>query len=196
MIEGVDTEFKELDRVKGTLPDSIPKEIVAFANTEGGELYVGIRNDGSVIGVSDPDDVMTRISNVAHDTILPDIMPFIQIRPVEMEGKQVVKTTIAVGTERPYYLAKEGLKPKGVYVRRGSACIPPAGTLPSDAGSHRVFPWSSPSGPGRRSRRESSPRPPALRGKLRSPPSRRTWIPPPVRASEVRRARQLQRPLP
>ena len=87
MIEGVDTEFKELDRVKGTLPDSVPKEIVAFANTEGGELYVGIRNDGSVVGVSDPDDVMTRISNVAHDTILPDIMPFIQIRPVEMEGK-------------------------------------------------------------------------------------------------------------
>ena len=87
MIEGVDTEFKELERVKGTLPDSVPKEIVAFANTEGGELYVGIRNDGSVVGVSDPDDVMTRISNVAHDTILPDIMPFIQIRPVEMEGK-------------------------------------------------------------------------------------------------------------
>ena len=124
MIEGVDTEFKELDQVKGTLPDSVPKEIVAFANTEGGELYVGIRNDGSVVGVADPDDIMTRISNVAHDTILPDIMPFIQIRPVEMEGKQVVKTTIAVGTERPYYLAKEGLKPKGVYVRRGSACIP------------------------------------------------------------------------
>ena len=114
MIEGVDPEFKELDRMKGTLPDSIPKEIVAFANTEGGELYVGIRNDGSVVGVADPDDVMTRISNVAHDTILPDVMPFIQIRPIEMEGKQVVKTTIAVGTERPYYLAKEGLKPKGV----------------------------------------------------------------------------------
>ena len=122
--EGVDTEFKELDRVKGTLPDSVPKEIIAFANTEGGELYIGIRNDGCVVGVADPDDVMTRVSNVAHDTILPDVMPFIQIRPVEMEGKQVIKTTIAVGTERPYYLAKEGLKPKGVYVRRGSACIP------------------------------------------------------------------------
>lgn len=124
MMESVDTEFKELDRIKGTLPDSISKEIVAFANTEGGELYVGIRNDGSVAGVTDPDDIMTRISNVAHDTILPDIMPFIQIRPIEMEGKQVVKATIAVGTERPYYLAKEGLKPRGVFVRRGSACIP------------------------------------------------------------------------
>ena len=54
---------------------------------EGGELFIGIRNDGSIAGVDDPDDVMTRISNVAHDTILPDIMPFIQIRSVEMEGK-------------------------------------------------------------------------------------------------------------
>lgn len=124
MKEGVDVEFKELDKAKGTLPDSVPKEIIAFANTEGGELYIGIQNDGTVVGVADPDDVMTRVSNVAHDTILPDIIPFIQIRPVEMEGMQVIKTTISVGTERPYYLAKEGLKPKGVYVRRGSACIP------------------------------------------------------------------------
>ena len=124
MQESVDIEFKELDREKGTLPDSISKEIAAFANTEGGELFVGIRNDGSVAGVADPDDVMTRISNVAHDTILPDVIPFIQIRPVEIEGKQVVKTIVSVGTERPYYLAKEGLKPKGVYVRRGSASVP------------------------------------------------------------------------
>ena len=124
MKESVDTEFKELDREKGTLPNSVPKEIVAFANTEGGELYIGIRDDGSVVGVADTDDVMARISNVAHDTILPNVMPFIQIRPVEMDGRQVVKVSVSVGTERPYYLAKEGLTPKGVFVRRGTACIP------------------------------------------------------------------------
>ena len=124
MRENLEIEFKELDRIKGTLPDSIPKELIAFANTEGGELYIGVRNDGSVAGVDDPDDIMTRVSNLAHDTILPDLMPFIQIRAVEMEGKQVVKVTVSVGTERPYYLAREGLKPRGVYVRRGPACIP------------------------------------------------------------------------
>lgn len=124
MKEGVEIEFKELDREKGTLPNSVPKEIVAFANTEGGELYIGIRDDGSVTGVADTDDVMKRISSVAHDAILPNIMPFMQIRSVEMEGKSVVKASIAVGTERPYYLAKEGLTPKGVFVRRGSACFP------------------------------------------------------------------------
>ncbi len=124
MRENTDIEFKELDRKNGKLPDSIPKEIISFANTEGGEIYIGISDDQTVVGVDDPDDVMTRISNVAHDTILPDVMPFIQIRTIEKEGRLVVRVSVSVGTERPYYLAKEGLKPKGVYVRRGSACIP------------------------------------------------------------------------
>lgn len=103
----MDNEFKELDRITKSLSDSIPKEICTFANTEGGEIYIGVWEDGTVIGVENPDDVMTRLSNVARDTILPDIIPFIQIRTVEMEGKYVVKATISVGTERPYYLAKE-----------------------------------------------------------------------------------------
>ena len=124
MIENVDVEFKELDRQNGALPESTAKEIIAFANTEGGVLYIGIRNDGSVTGVDDPDDVMTRLSNTLHDTVLPDVMPFVQIRCVEMESKYVIQATVSVGTERPYYLAREGLKPKGVYMRRGSSCVP------------------------------------------------------------------------
>lgn len=124
MLENVDIEFKELDKTTGKLPESFAKELIAFANTEGGELFVGISDDRTVVGVDNPDDVMTRISNVAHDSILPDIMPFLQIRTVEKEGKAVVKTTVSVGTERPYYLKTKGLSPAGVFVRRGSACIP------------------------------------------------------------------------
>ncbi len=124
MREDAHTEYKVLDRIKGTLPESLPKEIIAFANTEGGEIYIGINNDGSVAGLENVDDVMTRISNVAHDTILPDILPFIQIHSMKKEGKQIVRITVSVGTERPYYLAKTGLRPSGVFIRRGSACLP------------------------------------------------------------------------
>ena len=124
MEESVNVEFKELDRVKGTLPASVPKEIVAFANTGGGVLYIGISDDGSVVGVENPDDVMTHLSNTAKNLILPDIMPFLQIETVEMEGRKVVKATVSVGTERPYYLQKEGLTPGGVFIRVGTACIP------------------------------------------------------------------------
>ncbi len=115
MIENLDVEFKELDRFKGTLPDSTAKEVAAFANTAGGTMYIGIRDDGSVAGINDPDDVMTRLSNTIRDSTLPDVMPFVQIRCVEMEGKHVVQATVSIGTERPYYLAREGLRPKGVY---------------------------------------------------------------------------------
>lgn len=124
MIESVSVEFKEQDKETGALPSSIAKELVAFANTEGGDLYVGLADDGSVVGVDNPEDVMNRLTNLIHDSILPDLMPFIQIRPVKMEGRVVVKATVSIGTERPYYLKKEGLRPSGVYVRRGSACFP------------------------------------------------------------------------
>lgn len=123
-IESVDTEFKELDRMTGRLPESVSKEVCAFANTEGGELWVGVRNDGTIAGIADPDDVMTKLSNTLRDTILPDIIPFIQIKEEQEQGKTIVKVTVSVGTERPYYLRKKGLVPEGVYVRRGAASIP------------------------------------------------------------------------
>ena len=124
MIENVDIEFKELDRQTGALPEGIIKTVVSFANTEGGEIYIGVSDDGKAIGVPNPDDIMTRLSNLIHDTVLPEVLPFVQIRAVEIDKQTVVKLTVTVGTERPYYLAKEGLKPKGVYIRRGTACIP------------------------------------------------------------------------
>lgn len=124
MIENFNIEFKELDKTKGAIPNSLSKEIVAFANTEGGEIYIGINDKGEVVGVENPDEVMTRVSNVVHDTIFPEIIPFVQIKAIEMNEKPVVKITVSVGAQRPYYLAKDGLKPKGVYVRRGSASVP------------------------------------------------------------------------
>ena len=80
MIENVDVEFKELDKLTGKLPSNLSKEIAAFANTLGGEIYIGIKDDGSVVGVEEPDDVMTKISNLIHDTIFPDLIPFVQIQ--------------------------------------------------------------------------------------------------------------------
>ena len=123
-IEGVDIEFKELDRKTGRLPESISKSVCAFVNTEGGELYVGVANDGTVVGVGNVDDTMTRLSNTLRDTILPDVTPFIQIRDQQEDGKTVVKMTASIGTERPYYLKQNGLTPNGVYVRIGSASVP------------------------------------------------------------------------
>lgn len=116
--ENFDVEFKE------TYVPEIKKEVIAFANTEGGTVYIGIRRDGVVVGVEDADSVMLQVAGALKDSIKPDIMPFVQIRAVEQEEKTVVEVSVQVGTGRPYYLQEKGLKPSGVYVRRGSASQP------------------------------------------------------------------------
>lgn len=116
--ENVDLEFKEI------YVSDIKKEVIAFANTQGGILYVGVQKDGTVVGVENPDEVMLQISGSVKDSIKPDVMPFVQVQTIEKEGKPVVEVRVEVGAGRPYYLQEKGLKPSGVYVRRGSSSQP------------------------------------------------------------------------
>ncbi|MCI7331233.1 MAG: ATP-binding protein [Selenomonadaceae bacterium] len=41
---------------KRELTEVVKKEVIAFANTLGGDIYIGIDDDGSVVGVAEPDD--------------------------------------------------------------------------------------------------------------------------------------------
>ena len=41
--------------------EDIKKEIIAFANSAGGTLYVGVADDGSIVGVDSPDTVTQQI---------------------------------------------------------------------------------------------------------------------------------------
>ena len=118
LFENQNIEFKQ-----EYVPD-IRKEVMGFANAEGGTVYVGIRKDGKVLGVEDPDGVMLQIVNSLKDALAPDIMPFVRVNSVEIEGKQVVEINVTTGTNRPYYLREKGLKPSGVYVRKGSSTQP------------------------------------------------------------------------
>ena len=102
----------------------IRKEVMGFANAEGGTVYVGVRKDGSVLGIGDPDGVMLQIVNSLKDSLAPDIMPFVRVNSVELEEKQVIEIDVKTVTNRPYYLREKGLKPGGVYVRKGSSTQP------------------------------------------------------------------------
>lgn len=118
MIEGATVEFKQ------TVVDDIKKEVVAFANTQGGAIYVGIADDGATIGVVDYDQVSLQVANMIRDAIKPDITMFVQYSPVIMSDKTVVKIDVQKGADSPYYIAKKGLRPEGVYVRQGSSSVP------------------------------------------------------------------------
>lgn len=121
----VESETVEL---KSELVSDICKEIVAFANSHGGTLYVGVADDGTVTGVEDADAVMLRLNNMVRDSIRPDVTMFVRYETLEIYGKTVVAATVQKGTDRPYYLAAKGLKPSGVYVRNGASADPSTDT--------------------------------------------------------------------
>lgn len=114
--------------LKEIVVEDIKKEIIAFANSAGGTLYVGVADDGNIVGVENPDTVIQQISNMVRDSIKPDITMFIRYAAKNVEGKQIVAVEIQRGTERPYYLAKKGLRPEGVYVRQGTSSVPATST--------------------------------------------------------------------
>ena len=97
------------------------KTVVAFANTNGGVLYLGIEDDGSVCGLDDPDAVLLAVTNAIRDSVKPNPSMIAECEKVEFEGKTVVGVRVERGVDRPYYLADKGMRPEGVYVREGAA---------------------------------------------------------------------------
>lgn len=118
--------FQESETVelKEVIVDDIKKEIIAFANCNGGKLYVGVRDDGTVTGLEDPDSAALQISNMVRDTIRPDITMFLHYETINENDKKIVSVDIQRGTDRPYYIAKKGMRPEGVYVRQGYSSVP------------------------------------------------------------------------
>lgn len=112
-----ENEFVEF---KAMLKDDIGKEVVAFANTTGGTIYIGIDDQGKEIGVLEVDETYTRLTNIIRDTIVPDVAMFISY---ELLANDIIKITVNEGSAKPYYLKKNGMKPSGVYVRQGSSAV-------------------------------------------------------------------------
>ncbi len=122
--------FNESETVelKSEIVPDICKEVIAFANTQGGTLYIGVQNDGAVIGIDNADAVQLRLNNMIRDSIKPDVTMFVRYEAMMVEGKQILAVTVQKGTDRPYYLGNKGLKPSGVYVRNGTSTDPSTDT--------------------------------------------------------------------
>lgn len=123
MREDKNTEFKR------EYTDDIKYSIIAFANTDGGTIYIGINDDGSIRGADNPEATLLRITNMIRDAIRPDVTMFIDSRTETMEEKSVIILTVQRGTARPYYLYGKGVRPEGVYVRQGASSVPASETM-------------------------------------------------------------------
>jgi len=116
--ENLTTEFKR------EYTEEIKKTIVAFANTAGGTLYIGINDDKTITGVINPDDTLLQITNVVRSAIKPDITLFVDYKKEKIGKVVVIAVTVQKGTACPYYLEGKGIRPEGVYIRQGSSSVP------------------------------------------------------------------------
>ena len=114
MNENTNIEFKR------EYTSELKKEVIAFANTDGGVIYVGRDDEGNPYPIPDMDGTLTQITNSIHDGILPDITMFVGYE-INKDG---IIITVQEGTNKPYFLAEKGLKPSGVYVRQGTSSVP------------------------------------------------------------------------
>ena len=105
---------------KVSLPDKSEKyvkTIVAFANTQGGKLIVGVDDKNhQVIGVENDIlfQTMDAIATAVSDSCMPQIIP--DIEPQTVEGKTIIIVSVEAGKNRPYYLKSKG-KENGTYIR-------------------------------------------------------------------------------
>lgn len=111
--EGKTLEFKE--NTKNL--DRIIHAIVAFANTAGGKILIGVKDKTKeVVGLKDPVEEELRLANAIADSIEPLFSPDIHILSWRNREFLLIQVPHSVG---PYYVKSRGLK-KGTYIRLGS----------------------------------------------------------------------------
>ena len=112
--EGKTLEFKR----DLSSPDGVLRTVVAFANTAGGTLLLGVEDKSRrVRGVADPLALEERLANLISDRIAPRLVPEIEILP--WRRTQVLAVQVHPSSSRPHYLKRKSLE-RGTYVRVGS----------------------------------------------------------------------------
>ena len=100
-MENAYTEYKR------ELTDNLEKEVVAFLNTLGGEILIGVDNDGTFVGVDNPDDISLKVADRIKNNISPSAVGLFQIS-ILGEQQKIIKISVAGGVEKPYYIKKYG----------------------------------------------------------------------------------------
>ena len=111
--EGKTLEFKR----DLSSPKHLLKTLVAFANTAGGRLVIGVADDQQIWGVEHPLDEEERLCNLIADSIAPRLIP--EVKLVTVDEKALLIVQVYLSGTRPHYLQTEG-RENGTYVRLGS----------------------------------------------------------------------------
>ncbi len=102
--EGYKSEFKR------NLNTDLSKELVAFANSSGGKIYLGIEDNGTVSGVTIDNTLKSKITMMAHECD-----PSVEIELASFRNVMIVN--VPEGKDKPYRCTN------GFYIRNGASSI-------------------------------------------------------------------------
>ena len=110
-----------MNEYKLILNERFERSVVSFLNSKtGGRIFIGVRDDGTVVGVENPDEVQRKISDRIKNNIRPETLGLYDIVLNEDEGKFFIEVIVSSGTEKPYYLKSFGMTSEGCLIRVGS----------------------------------------------------------------------------
>ena len=117
VIEDSRNEFK----IK--LPDDLEEIVIGFLNSkDGGNIYIGVDDNGKVIGLKNNLDLLQRkIKDLIISNIEPSVLGLFDIEVLEEDNKKYIHITVARGMERPYHIKGMGMTPDSCFIRVGSS---------------------------------------------------------------------------
>lgn len=123
--EGERVEYKPFIEAKTSKEQELIQTIVAFSNTFGGRVYVGVKDDGAPQGETELRKVgkgneeqalalvVRRIENLVRETIKP--VPDVTVSPIAVAGSPVVVVDVLLGEDAPYSTFDHD-----VFIRKGA----------------------------------------------------------------------------
>jgi len=107
--ENTSVEFK----TKESRAESLAREIVAFANTGGGTLLIGVADDGTILGISDRKNYEEWIANIVRNNVVPSICTDFSL--IAFGDKKIAVVSVPKGKDKPYQT-----RDSKYYIRVGS----------------------------------------------------------------------------
>lgn len=114
-------EYNKIE-LKSKYTDQIVKEIVAFINADGGKIYIGINDDGTVCGAQKIDESLRSISDIITTQIEPNAIDSVKTELEIIEGLPVIVINVKKGISPLYCIKKYGFSSSGCMIRIGSSC--------------------------------------------------------------------------
>lgn len=120
------------NKVDRDIENSVLKTIVAFCNTKGGELLIGVADDKSIVGIEhdgfpNEDKFQLHLRNLLMDRIEPSVAEFVEFSMVTIDGKRICHVTCKQSMRQAIWLEPDKNGPELFYVRIGpsSTELPP-----------------------------------------------------------------------